>query len=539
MGFLEWLLGPPAPVAVTEAASPKPREELKAVEPIGYPTELNPQDKADRKNPTAAIQASLQAAQERTRAARYADFAAMDTSDIAALIDAVVDAALTFEDVSTGRGFKVEADDLRTQELLNAAAERADLRQLAEEVLRDMLKNGDAFVEPVFAGPDLVWAQTYQPSEMIVNRNDKGQLVGGKDDDGFPAAFQQRKQGTTVAGWLPHEMVHFRFWPSRRLKYSEKSLLDGLRADWRKLQMVEQGMVIARVTRAYPRRVHYLDVSNKSRGEQETTLLNYINRMTKRRFGQKPQNSDNLPIVDVSEDLYITTGYDTGSDGKQYPKLNKTEIEDPATAGLAELADVTYLRQKLFAQVPSDVVGIKRSNNAGEMDGQDIAYARLLRRCQRQLEKGLRGIFDQVLLANGRLPSKTPYRITFPLQDVKASWKHSDARFRATMAMRNVLEMGMASRRWGMRQLYNLSDLEIDQVWKELEEEAKNPIFQAMLAPARDGLPSIGGEVSGQVNKAGNDGGKPAPTAPQAVTKNGIDRGTDLGQKLRGSMSGG
>ena len=115
---LDWLGLQRKPVEAQEAQSPTPKEELPYVEPIGYGNELNPMDKKDRKDPASVVQAAIQAAQNRTRAARYADFAAMDASDIAAMLDALVDAVLTFEDVSTGRGFKVESDDKGIDELL-------------------------------------------------------------------------------------------------------------------------------------------------------------------------------------------------------------------------------------------------------------------------------------------------------------------------------------------------------------------------------------------------------------------------------------
>ncbi len=526
--------------AIAEAKSPAPKEELPFVEPIGFGNEINPMDKKDRKDGASVVQAAIQAAQNSSRTARYTDFLAMDASDIGAMLDAVVDAALTFEDVSTGRGFKVESDDKGVDELLNRAKRQADLEQLSEEILRDFLKWGDGFAEPLFAGPELVGVQTYEPQQMFVARDDKNLAPKLKDDDGFPISFQQRKNGSVVAGWQPWEMVHFKYWPSRRLLYSQKSLLDGLRADWRKLQMVEQGMVVARVTRAYPKRVHYLDVTGKDRGEQEEILKRYIQRLTLRRYGAKPTNADGIPLVDVSDDLYITTGYETGPDGKALPKLNKTEIEDPAMAGLSDLGDVIYLRQKIWAQVPSDVVGIKR-NTSTDLDTQDIAFTRLLRRCQRQLERGLRGIFDQVLLANGKLPSTVEYRIVMPTLDVKGSWKHSDSRFRASMTLRNYAEMGAVSRRFMLRQAYNLTDLEIDALFGEVEDEMNNPIFQALMdqGAARNGAPT----VTGAINKAGNDSNPAEPTAPKTspktVTKNNIDRGTPLSQRNRGNMSGG
>lgn len=525
---------------------------------VGYGTQADPMAQSDRANAMAVIQASLRTAQERSRQTRYTDFETMDVGDIAKMLDAVVDAVLTFDDVTTGRGFKMECDDTGAEQVLTLAITAADLNQLAEEALRDMLKYGDTFGEPIFVGPQLVNVQSYTPSEMYVSKDDKGRLAKGKDDNGFFAAFQQKKQGQIVAGWQPWEMVHGKLFPSRKLTYSFKGLLDDIRPDWRKLQLVELGMVVARVTRAYPRRVHMVDMTGKDRGEQERTLLGYINRMTGRVLGRRPTNDDGLPQVDVGEDLYVATGYTQGPDGKPVPKLNEVRTEDPAIAGLAELGDVSYLRQKVWSAVPADVVGIKR-NTTGDLDSQDIAYARLLRRCQTQLEKYLRGILDQVLLANGRLPSQVPYRIIFPVITVGAAWKHADARFRDSMTIRNYLEMGTISRRFAIKRSFNLSDREVDAIWQEIGEEAADPIFMpvdpnagvgggadpnaaaAGVKPARNGPPS----VQGAVNKANNDK-TPVPTAPSvvkagtgAVTKNGINRGTNMGKRLRGNMSGG
>lgn len=545
-----------------EQTAPKPKEadprDAAQADPVGTPTEVDPIAKADRKNAATVVAAALRSAQERGRTARYTDFEKMDVEDVAAMLDALVDAVLTFDDVTSGRGFKIECDDTGVNEVLQAASELADLPGLADEVLRDILKCGDAFAEPIFVGPQLVNVQTYEPAQIFVARDDKGRLSRAKDDNGFWTAFQQKRSGSVVAGWQPWEMVHFKFAPSRRRIYSMKGLLDDIRPAWRKLQLVELGMVVARVTRAYPRRVHMVDMTGKNREDQERTLRNYINRMTGRIFGKRQVDNDGLPTADVNEDLYVATGYTTGPDGRPVPKLNSVKTEDPAIAGLAALDDVTYLRQKVWSQVPADVVGIKR-NTTGDLDSQDLAYARLLRRCQRQLEKGMRAILDQVLLANGWLPGQVEYRIVFPVVTVGAAWKHSDARFRDSMTLRNYLEMGVISRRYALKRSYNVNDAEVDGIWEEIAEEATNPIFMPVVAdpnaqpgavdpnnspagvkPARNGQPS----VTGAVNKANNDK-MPVPSAPvvkpggKAVTKNGINRGSKLGQRLRGNMSGG
>src|SRR5215216_4376702 len=84
----------------------------------------------------------------------------------------------------------------------------------------------NCFSEPIFVAKQLVNVQTYNAGEMFVAKDDKGKLAKGKDDAGFFAAFQQKKQGQIVAGWQPWELIHGKFWPSRKLIYSFKGLLD-------------------------------------------------------------------------------------------------------------------------------------------------------------------------------------------------------------------------------------------------------------------------------------------------------------------------
>lgn len=564
MGFLDWLFGPRE---ATEAAAPPPRKPAPDIDAIGFNGEIDPLAKSDRKNPAVVVAASLRSAQERNRKTRYDQFDAMDSGDIAAMLDAVVGAALTFDDVGSGRGFKVECDNASAAKVLKEALEATRLADVVEEVARDMLKYGDAFVEPIFDGKDLVGVQTYKPSEIFRSQDDKGRLIRGKDDAGFPAAFQQKRRGQVVAGWQPWELTHFRFWPEKKLIYSKKGILDDIRAEWRKLQLVEIGMVTARVTRAYPRRIHYVDMTGKDRTDQERSLAAYIARMTNRVFGQRNVNEDNLPVADVGEDLYVATGYTTDATGKSIEKLNRVETEDPAIAGIAELDDVSYLRQKLWCYVPSDVVGIKR-NTSGDLDSQDLAYARLLRRTQRQLELGIRQILDQALMARGRM--KIEYRVVFPVVTVGAAWKHSDARFRDSMTLRNYLEMDVIPRRYALKRSFNLSDLEVDELWEQIKEERESGLFVSVL-PFRNGQP---GDPSAQTNnpdanplapdnekpkgpqaklntakKKGKHGSLPTagtgvaaaldPKKAKAVTNNGIYRGTKLSMITRGNSSGG
>jgi len=85
------------------------------------------------------------------------------------------------------------------QELFDRAVRQADLQQLSEEILRDFLKYGDGFAEPLFAGPELVGVQTYRPAEMTVTRDDKGLLPRVRTT----TASQSRSSSESVAQSRP------------------------------------------------------------------------------------------------------------------------------------------------------------------------------------------------------------------------------------------------------------------------------------------------------------------------------------------------
>lgn len=572
MGVFDFLWATP-PQPFTEAGGLPEKLDFPYIEPAGTPTNMDALDKVDRRNGSAIVAAALRDSFITTRPARYADFGLMDKGDIAAALDAVVAAALTFDDARAKQGFKVECDDPAADQILQLALVRTKLQDKVFAIARDLCKFGDQFTEPIYAGRDIVAVQTYRPLEMYRSQDDKGKLTTQKDDDGNWAAFQQKRSGKVLAGWRPWEMIHFKYYLDDRSAYSVKGMLDDLRDDWRKLEMVEFGMVGARVTRAYPRRVHYVDLTGKQPNEQRAALGEYINRMTRRAFGVKPTDtSSRLPTgTDVSEDLYVGTGHIILPNGTAVPRRNEIKTEDPAMAGLAELGDVTYLRQKVFSTVPADVVGIRR-NTTGDLDSQDLAYARMLRRIQRQLEIGIRDIMTQQLLAYGKVG--VSFQIVFPSVIVGAAWKHADARFKDSLTLRNYLEMGAISRRFAIKRSFGMSDAEVDDLFEEILAEATSPVFQPIL-PFRNGQPvglatqadlnapnTPSSDVGGAKGKAGRDslpsaktgvaaaaaaagaGGAAAtlqaldPQKAKAVTNSGIYRGTNLGKRLSGNRGG-
>lgn len=410
------------------------------------------------------------------RTARYDDFETMDHGDIAAMLDAVCDAALTFEETDgLGRteldrpqAFKILVEDDNHRAVIGQILSNTRLKEKLWQYTRDGLKYGDLFIE-LLAGYQnvLVGLQSYNPRSIEIKTDNHNRLLTGIDPDSKqPLPYLQvGTYGNVTTGWAPWEMLHWRWVPSDRFAYSEKSLLDDFRPDWIKLNKMELAMVVARVVRAYPRQVHYLDYTGLPETETRLALKDYMTRTSmnlRSRAGK---------TVAPDEDIFMTTGYLRDETGKLTPKLNKIETIDPRANGLTEISDIEYTRRKLFSRVPPEIIGIS-SNNVKDISSQDIAFGRLIRVVQTRLESLVREVLDVGLLLEGYETGSVNYAVLWPRMMVGTNWKLADAMFRTSMALRNYGEMG-ASRRWIFRTAWNMSSEEIDAMFEESDEELK------------------------------------------------------------------
>lgn len=416
------------------------------------------------------------------RSARYADFNQMDTGDVATMLDQVVQATLTFDgndDVMgdpllKDRCFKIELPGkygvAGPRTVLRHFLTDSGIREAMPAVLRDVLKYGDEFSEPLVDDyGNVVGIVPYPVEEIRVRRDAKGRLISGPDEDGNGQAYQQVYQGKILAGFFPGELVHLKLYPSAKRSYSEKGMLDDMRAAWKKLDWEEQSMVVARVTRAYPRNKHKIDTTSKSDQEAKDLVRKYMNSLSTR---EAPSGTREQVPFQPHEDLYLTTGYMTLSDGRPYQRLSDIELLDPNIAALGNIKDVEYLRGKLHLRHPAEMLGIGGESNQ-ELSSQDIAWSRFVRYLQQNVleDQFIRPLIDMALALKGYYG--VPYRVIWPDVTVGSNWKTGDALFRVTLAFNALMEGSASSRRQAMKYIFGLSDDKIDEVFKEIEDENK------------------------------------------------------------------
>lgn len=399
------------------------------------------------------------------RQRRYRDYDDMDTDQLAALLDSVVDASLISDDGETF-SFKVQAK-AKYQTVIDDINEALNLQHEIRDILRDTLKYGDNFIGLIFDEYfNIRGFDNPPPGQIFVNTDDRLRLLTGTEDIGglaIPRAYQQKTLGSrVVAGWQPWEMFHLRFAPKRRLIYSSKSFLEDMRMAWYKIRIIEEALVLHRATRATPRNVHMLDLTGKSNQEAEAALKEYVTNVTQVKVSTDQYLREN---PEVDQDFYLSTGYRQGADTKLYPSLNNVKLLDPRNTGL-RLDDVNYMQSKYFSRVPSEMVGLLRDQN--DISQQDIAASRFYLNLQELLtNQFLTPLYNLGLALKGYVPQKGDFQIVMPNVQVRSSWRFADAEFRASMAHANDIQNGIISRKYIAQQKYGFSDAE----WTEMEKE--------------------------------------------------------------------
>lgn len=395
-------------------------------------------------NPLDSFSASStnlkQNAKETDRLARYATFETMDVGDVESVLDVIVDAALTFED-EPGITFKLEGKS-RSVQAINDFCNYVNLHEKLPLIIRDMVKYGDSFVELLDDGNSITRVQTYDPTAMFVNMDNKGII------DPTRSYVQYSVTGQETATWSVDQIAHFMFQFSDRTAYSPRSFLDSIVPAWQNLTQMEQGLVLARVTRAYTRLLHTIDTTNKTTADARKSLASYIRATTRQDVTTSVDLSTLQPItrtdLAVNEDYYVTSGYVQGQNGTLEVKRNDIKMLDPSIAGLGQLADVEYARRKLFSRIPPDVIGIPSEHV--DLTNQHIAYARLLKKIQKSAERTLRFIFLQELLMQGL--AIDDLNIIWPVIETGQSYRYMEGKYRQSLTHQVDIESDLYPRKW-------------------------------------------------------------------------------------------
>lgn len=442
---------------------------------------------------------------ERNRRERYTKFEEMDDyPEIGTAFD-------IYADDSTQKTLRndfwtIKCDDQGVIDEVKRLFDRIRLDRVYWDIIRNACKYGDCFTELVIdldaPQKGIQRLKVLNPNYILRVENEYGYLTDfiqvipeQKDVTAFGANAESMLSSRYI--YLDkNQIIHYRLYTSDPVYYPYgKSIASHATKVFRSLKLMEDAMLIYRLTRAPERRIFYIDVGNMPTNKAEAYIDRVKEKFKKEKYyDARTGNIDTkFNPISADEDFYVATRAGAG-----------TKIETIQGAqNLDAVEDVRYFRDKLLAalKIPKDYIVEKdkspeRKANLSQLDAK---FARTITRVQRNVEKGFEALARRHLRLLG-YPESIVSKVRVELPD--PSDVHSKRKLEVdqlkTVVVQSVLALQLFPKSTVYKEYYNMTTTEIDALKVEMEAEAKEMLLQQAAQmgggpPPPGGGPPIGG----------------------------------------------
>lgn len=321
--------------------------------------------------------------------ARYADYEMMDQDSIvSAVLDLYAEESTTESD--TGDALSIYSDDKDIKQILeNLFYDILNIDFNLHTWIRNMCKFGDFYLMLEISSENGI-VNVIPLSPYDVEREEGYDLNN-------PTAIRFVVSGNKQQAFENYEIIHFRMIDDINFLPYGRSIIEPSRRTWKSLQLMEDAMLIYRITRAPERRIFYIDVGNMEPNDVEPYINKMINRIKKAPIIDKSTGEFNLKynIQNVAEDFFFPTR--GGTDAARVDTL-------PGGDNTSAIEDIEYLQRKLFAawKVPKSYLGFEEDlSGKSTLAMEDIRFARTIQKVQRIIISELTKIAIVHLYAQG------------------------------------------------------------------------------------------------------------------------------------------
>jgi hypothetical protein len=322
----------------------------------------------------------------------YSDYDNMDYDAIvASALDIISDESTLKNDLGEVLHIKSSDEDIQ-QILYNLFYDVLNIEFNLWSWIRQMCKYGDFFLKLEIAEKYGVYnvipytayhierQENYDkdhPNAVRFRYSPEGIYAGGSGYYGAPnlGTFNDNNPGIYFDNY---EMAHFRLLTDVNYLPYGRSYLEPARRIFKQYVLMEDAMLIHRISRSPDRRIFYINVGSIPPNEVENFMQKTISTMKRTPLMDQQTGEYNLKynMQNLLEDFYIPIrGNDTSTKIETAPGLQYDGIQD-----------VTYLRDKLFAalKVPKAFMGYEKDlTGKATLAAEDIRFARTINRIQR------------------------------------------------------------------------------------------------------------------------------------------------------------
>ena len=324
------------------------------------------------------------------RAQLYSDYDVMDTDAIiASALDIVSDECTLKNEM--GEVLQIRSSDEDIQKILyNLFYDVLNIEFNLWSWVRQMCKYGDFFLKleiaEKFGVYNVIPYTAYHierqegynkesPTSVRFKYNPEGYVGGGYGQFSLPSSYVDNAPGLFFDNY---EMAHFRLLTDVNYLPYGRSYIEPARKLFKQYTLMEDAMLIHRISRAPEKRVFYINVGAIPPNEVENFMKKTIATMKKTPYIDHQTGEYNLKynMQNMLEDFYIPV---RGND-------QTTKIETTKGLEYNGIEDVVYLRDKLFAalKVPKAFMSYEKDlTGKATLAAEDIRFARTIDRLQR------------------------------------------------------------------------------------------------------------------------------------------------------------
>ena len=423
---------------------------------------------------------------ELNRRRRYKEYEEMDEyPEIGAAFD-------IYADDSTQKGTRSERWTIKSEsdlvvDEINKLFEQVNLHKFFWDIVRNTVKYGDCFTELIVdinkSEEGIKKIKILNPNWILRVENEYGYLKKFLQEIPNLESLQYSEVGQSELARPvkyieldKNQIVHYRLHTSDPVFYPYgKSIAALCHRVFRSLKMMEDAMMIYRLSRAPERRIFYVDTGNLPTSKAEM----FIERLKQKFKKEKYYNSGKGTVdsrynpMSMDEDFFVPTKNGRG-----------TKIDTlPGATNLGEIEDVRYYRDKLLAalKVPKDYLVEKdqspeRKANLSQLD---VKFARTIQRVQVDIETGLENMAKRHLQLRGYPAALIKkLRISLPEPSDMSAKRKLDIDEQKTRVIQAVLGLGLFSKESIYREFYDMTDEEIRRMQSEIEEDQEKDLEQ-------------------------------------------------------------
>lgn len=327
---------------------------------------------------------------------RYLDYDLMDNEvpEISAALDVMADFVVYPDSVNKTQIFKAKTKKKNVQKVLEEIDRTTNIQSEFHSMIREACKYGDNFEEFLKEKKtnNIVGFRNIPVSSMIVN------MINGVLDN--KVAFKQVGIGQDVIADLGYdEAMHFCLNTDRN-RYARfgkgVSRIEKSRLVYRQLRLMEEGLMISRLSRSNQSYGILVDVGDLVGDEALDFIDKYKRRVSRKKYidPQTGRVSFKYNPLSVIEDIFIPIRQGSGA-GIQ--ALN-------GAAGEKNIDDINYFQNKLIYStgVPKILIGKEEDlNSKSSSDTQYVCFLRTVRRIQTLIEPEILRFYKICLMSRG------------------------------------------------------------------------------------------------------------------------------------------